>query len=84
MQCPCQQNFSLCLELRLKTKSQLQKIIFLRDFDFHFDTYLFSFLTHFDATWYQNSDATFYKVGYWRLTLWYSFATYVACSMQKK
>ena len=31
----------LCFELRLK-KSQFQKIIFLRDFDFGFDTYVFN------------------------------------------
>ena len=45
---------SLCLELRLKKKSQFQKITFIRDFDFDFDTYLCSFLTHFHARWYQN------------------------------
>ena len=42
-----------CLELRLKKKSQLQKIILLRNFDFDFDTYLCCFLTHFHARWYQ-------------------------------
>ena len=46
MQCLCQQNF-LYLELCLKKKSQFQKIIFLRDFDFDFDTHLCPFLNHF-------------------------------------
>ena len=40
---------SLCLELRLKKKSQFQKIIFFRDFDFDFDTHPCSFLNHFHA-----------------------------------
>ena len=34
---------SLCLELRLKEKSKFQKIIFLRGFDFDFDTYFAPF-----------------------------------------
>ena len=53
MQCPYQQNFFV-FRIRLKKKSQLQKIMFLRDFDFYFGMYLCSFLTHFYASWSQN------------------------------
>ena len=49
----------LRLELGLKKKSQFQNIIILRDFDFGFDTYLCSFLTHFQARWHQNVSCRF-------------------------
>ena len=38
----------------LSVQSQSKEIIFLRDFDFDFDTYLFSFMTRFHARCYQN------------------------------
>ena len=42
MQYPGQQK-SLCSELCLKKKSHFQKFIFIRDFDFDYNTYVRSF-----------------------------------------
>ena len=50
MQCPCQQNFFVFIITSDKEKLVLKYHVF-KSLDFYFDTYLYSFLTDFQARW---------------------------------